>query len=63
MGALESIINGARVTSVRHEAPQRRQTLAENGLKELSTKNGDPFGLFGEPALGSVTLDLLDTRG
>nr|CDJ94145.1 WD40 repeat and U3 small nucleolar RNA-associated protein 15 domain containing protein [Haemonchus contortus] len=63
LGALESIINGARVTSVRHEAPQRRQTLAENGLKELSTKNGDPFGLFGEPALGSVPLDLLDTRG
>ncbi|KAK6026352.1 helicase protein [Ostertagia ostertagi] len=63
LGALESIINGARVASLRYEPLQDKQTLAEQGLRELTTKQGDPFGLFGQPAIGSVTLDLLDTKG
>ncbi|KAK6060142.1 WD domain, G-beta repeat protein [Cooperia oncophora] len=65
LGALESDeYNCARpLASLRYEPPPDKKALAENGLMEISSKQGDPYGLFGEPTLGSVTLDLLDTKG
>ncbi|VDL78989.1 unnamed protein product [Nippostrongylus brasiliensis] len=62
LGALESIISAARVSSLHYEPLQSKEALAEQGMKELSTKEGDPLGLFGEPTIGSVTLDLLDKK-
>ncbi|KAJ1367999.1 hypothetical protein KIN20_029043 [Parelaphostrongylus tenuis] len=63
MGALEFIINAARVSSIRYEPPQDKKALADDGLRKLADRQSDPFGLFGEPIVGSVSLDLLGSKG
>ncbi|VDM84612.1 unnamed protein product [Strongylus vulgaris] len=60
IGALESIMNAARTSALHYEPPKDISDLAKEGLERLSERKGDPFGLFGEPTLGSIPFDLLD---
>ncbi|KAK6729796.1 hypothetical protein RB195_006694 [Necator americanus] len=63
IGALECIMNAARVSSLHYEPPKDKSTLAKEGLRLLSERQRDPLGLFGEPTLGSLSLDLLGKEG
>ncbi|KIH66776.1 WD domain, G-beta repeat protein [Ancylostoma duodenale] len=62
IGALESIMNAARTSSIHFEPPKDMSSLAKEGLRQLTERQSDPLGLFGEPTLGSVSLDLLDNK-
>ncbi|EPB70988.1 WD domain, G-beta repeat protein [Ancylostoma ceylanicum] len=62
IGALESIMNAARTSSLHFEPPKDMSSLAKEGLRQLAERQSDPLGLFGEPTLGSVSLDLLDNK-